>query len=242
MRREFRERFPRHRLQRKPPVSDPSMHHGTYVTHVPWCMWGSLIRGNGVNVPGIPGACANRKCSYLVRGPYPLELRIETCYDCPNTSEVILKMQMNWLRWSCNTSWYTQQNTVKIYRWVGAWRRNSSALSMELRRSCTNPTICVCHGTSWKYQIAAIRKLTDTRTLCLIVVRCMRNSPFITSQQWHHMSSITSQITGHSTLCLTVCLVQHMRPMKYDLLLIKWALLHLFRFCLSYIVYTTCYD
>ena len=34
--------FPRHRLQRKPLVSDPGMHHGTCVTHVPWCMSGSL--------------------------------------------------------------------------------------------------------------------------------------------------------------------------------------------------------
>ena len=29
------ERFPRHRLQREPLFSDPSMHHGTCVTHVP---------------------------------------------------------------------------------------------------------------------------------------------------------------------------------------------------------------
>ena len=50
--------FPRHRLQRKPLVSDPGMHHGTCVTHVPWCMSGSLTRGGGENVPGIPGACA----------------------------------------------------------------------------------------------------------------------------------------------------------------------------------------
>ena len=35
---ECRERLPRRRLQRKPLVSDPSMHHGTCVTHVPWCM------------------------------------------------------------------------------------------------------------------------------------------------------------------------------------------------------------
>ena len=35
----LRERFP------PPRVSDPDMHHGTYVTHVPWCMPGSLISG-----------------------------------------------------------------------------------------------------------------------------------------------------------------------------------------------------
>ena len=40
MRRECRKRFP-------PPlrVSDPDMHHGKCVTHVPWCMRGSLTGG-----------------------------------------------------------------------------------------------------------------------------------------------------------------------------------------------------
>ena len=50
--------FPRRRFQRKPLVSDPGMYHGTCVTHVPWCMSGSLTCGDGENVPGIPGACA----------------------------------------------------------------------------------------------------------------------------------------------------------------------------------------
>ena len=50
--------FPRRRIQRKPLVSDPGMHHCTCVTHVPWCMSGSLTRGGGENVPGFPGACA----------------------------------------------------------------------------------------------------------------------------------------------------------------------------------------
>ena len=50
--------FPRRRFQRKPVVNDPGMHHGTCVTHVPWCMSGSLTCGDGENVPGIPGACA----------------------------------------------------------------------------------------------------------------------------------------------------------------------------------------
>ena len=50
--------FPHPRFQRKPLVSDPDMHHGTCVTHVPWCMSGSLTCGDGENVPDIPGACA----------------------------------------------------------------------------------------------------------------------------------------------------------------------------------------
>ena len=40
MRRECWERITCHQLQRKPLVSDPGMHHGTCVAHVPWCMSG----------------------------------------------------------------------------------------------------------------------------------------------------------------------------------------------------------
>ena len=59
----------RHRLQRKPIVSDPGMHHGTCDAHVPWCMLESLNRGGGENAPGIPGACAAHSFTYLSRGP-----------------------------------------------------------------------------------------------------------------------------------------------------------------------------
>ena len=41
MRRECRKRFP------SPPVSNPDMHHGTCVTHVPWCMPRSLTSTSG---------------------------------------------------------------------------------------------------------------------------------------------------------------------------------------------------
>ena len=41
------------------------MHHGKCVTHVPWCMSGSLTRGGGENVQGIPGTSATRKFHIL---------------------------------------------------------------------------------------------------------------------------------------------------------------------------------
>ena len=44
--------FSGHRLQRKSLASDP----GTCMTHVAWCMLGSLTCGGGENVPGIHGA------------------------------------------------------------------------------------------------------------------------------------------------------------------------------------------
>ena len=64
-----RERLSRHQLQRKPLISNPGMHHGTCVTHIPWCMSGSLTCGGRGNVPGIPGACTTRNFTYLARGP-----------------------------------------------------------------------------------------------------------------------------------------------------------------------------
>ena len=65
-------------------VSDPDTHHGTCVTHVPWCIPGSLTSGflwsrGGENVPGIPGACATRNFTYLVRGLWLL--RTASCRD-----------------------------------------------------------------------------------------------------------------------------------------------------------------
>ena len=81
MRRECRERFPYYRIQRKPLVSDPGMHHGTCVTHVPWRMSGSLTRSGGENIPGIPGACATRNFAYLVRGPWTQKYNINSSSD-----------------------------------------------------------------------------------------------------------------------------------------------------------------
>ena len=68
MRPECWERFPRHRLQRKPLFSDPDMHHGRCAMHVPRCMSRSLTHGGGENVTGIPGACATCNFAHLVRG------------------------------------------------------------------------------------------------------------------------------------------------------------------------------
>ena len=38
------------------------------MTHVPWCMSGSLTRGGGENVSSIPGTYVTRNFTYLVRG------------------------------------------------------------------------------------------------------------------------------------------------------------------------------
>ena len=61
--------FPRARLQRKPPVTDPGMHCGTCGTHVPWCMSGSLTRGGGETFPAFP---AHAHPQFYVAGKSPM--------------------------------------------------------------------------------------------------------------------------------------------------------------------------
>ena len=84
---------PRRRFKRKPLVSDPGMHHGTCVTHVPWCMSGSLTCGDGENVPGIPGACAPailriwQEAHYIIRCCLSIIIALWT-----NCSEIWIKM------------------------------------------------------------------------------------------------------------------------------------------------------
>ena len=70
-------------------LSDPDMHHGTCVTHVPWCLPGSLTigflwsrwRGNRSRHSD---ACATRNSTYLIRGPC-IERFALVPYFQPNT-------------------------------------------------------------------------------------------------------------------------------------------------------------
>ena len=70
-----------------PQVSDPDMYHATCVTHVPWCLPGSLTSGSfenggGKNVPGIPGACTIHNFTYLVRDPLRRHVKPTShCHD-----------------------------------------------------------------------------------------------------------------------------------------------------------------
>ena len=75
-----RECFLHHRFQSKPLISETSMHHGTCVKHMSWCMSRSLTKGGGENVHGIPGACAARNFAYLVRGPWQPDALMLLCW------------------------------------------------------------------------------------------------------------------------------------------------------------------
>ena len=62
---------PRRRFKMKPLVSDPGMHHGTCVTHVPWCMSGSLTCGDGKTFPEF---LAHAHPQFCISGKRPMAL------------------------------------------------------------------------------------------------------------------------------------------------------------------------
>ena len=105
MRRECRERFPRDRLQRNWLISDHGMHHGTCVTHVPWCIPGSQARGGRENVPGIPGATR----WWEVHG-------VIMVYKCMSTMMFILKFSMRNVCkrfWLLYIKWCSQRQNIR---------------------------------------------------------------------------------------------------------------------------------
>ena len=67
-------------------LSDPDMHHGTCMTHMPWCMpgslnnhyLGSLRRGKA---SGIPGACVMLRSWQELHYLRTLVLQLKSCID-----------------------------------------------------------------------------------------------------------------------------------------------------------------
>ena len=97
----YREQFPCHRLQRKPLASDPGS-----VTHVPWCMSGSLARKGVENVPGIPGACATRNFTYLSRGPCGPRSQLWFTHPPHGTCGPRIHIMVHVNEVNTNTSWH----------------------------------------------------------------------------------------------------------------------------------------
>ena len=120
MRRECRERFPRHRFQRKPVGSGPGMHHGTCVTHVPWCMSGSLNRGGGGKRS--PHSRRMRNSQFYISGKRPIEKLWSVLLDRPESS--------------CR-KWFSQTNWSMCCKNNDHWRTdNISYLQSSLHLSC----------------------------------------------------------------------------------------------------------
>ena len=134
-------------LQRKPLVSDPGMHHCTCVTHVPWCMSGSLSRDGVENVPGIPGACATHNFTYLVRGPCRFEEHYQPFGIKTDKHAIMLSFVGNWERkWNFS---FQNLETISLWCWlfrdsvwIGWGQRSSPSLgSFRMVFSIAQPSI-----------------------------------------------------------------------------------------------------
>ena len=125
----MRERFPRHRLQRKPLVSDPCMHHGTCGPHVPWCMSGSLTRGGGENVPGIHRASTTHNFTYLLRG---LWILLKFLMNTKGTSLVPICPRDKGLPTTLSIS-------SCIFSWMCGWAAQSKMTQLRVMREVSVP-------------------------------------------------------------------------------------------------------
>ena len=104
-----------------PPASDPDMHHGTCVTHVPWCMPGSLsnqFRWSRWREKRSRHSRRMRNPQFYVSGKRPMG-------ESSGRKNANVKIPMA----NVNFDGLVQDC------------RNSSALAMELLQSCTKPSI-----------------------------------------------------------------------------------------------------
>ena len=64
---------------------DPGMHHGTCVTHMPWCLSGSLTRGGGEN----RHSRRMRNPQFYVSGKRPMAVAWHACQLSPASSQPV---------------------------------------------------------------------------------------------------------------------------------------------------------
>ena len=127
-------------------VSDPG------VTHVPWCMPGSLTSGFlwirwRENFPGIPGACAIRNITCLVRGQrniQPLQIcHFVTIYRAIITGTIELpSLICRIVKFTATISPY-DMIVSDLNNTTGYLNYNSNVpMSVRLSQMTRNPTAC----------------------------------------------------------------------------------------------------
>ena len=159
MRRECRERFPRHHGS-----SNPDMHHGTCVTHVPWCMPGSLTsvflwsqwRGKHSR-----HSWRMRKPQFNVSGKKPIPVQIDKPCNMlmsPHTLYFTLYLQQQaWTAYGvfCNRKWHNC---------TGGQHANDLLLICEIY-------VNICHGNAdFKLYTCWVSCIANQSILCEINV------------------------------------------------------------------------
>ena len=112
--------FPHHRLQRKQPVSDPGMHHGTCDTHVLWCMLGSLTRG------GFRHSRRMRSPWLYVSGKRPMSLPLFSAANGRRRSAEHKPWRRNRPTWE-SASHSTMLMTCSSTSLVSQWRKQEKS-------------------------------------------------------------------------------------------------------------------
>ena len=144
-------------------VSNPDMHHGTCVTHVPWCMPGSLTSGSlwsrwWGNVPVIPDACATRNFTHLVRGPWS---NLITVGIYPDMFSYLLLTKIVFIQWSeCGEAFvfffsltHWGQNKMTAVSQTGFSSEFSWILGRELGPSGVSPN----QRSRWKHAFSPLK-------------------------------------------------------------------------------------
>ena len=167
---------------RKPPISDPDMNHGTCVTHVPWCMSGSLHRDGGENDPGIPGACATRNFKYMARGPCRVILGMGSANERP----IMHQSQGDPRSLSLSLSIY-----IYIYIYISVNHRAKKNIRLEAM-SHTTLTVLLPPGQDC---LAAHFVIHSTLPVCVVVSNCHTSL----SQQHQSLYMTCGNLRGNFT-------------------------------------------
>ena len=118
--------FPGHRLQRKPLVSDPDMHHGTCVTHVPWCMSVSLNRGRGEKRSRHSRRMRNPQ--FYVSGKRPMDNPVPHCIPITR-SFAPFKWWLDSTRLANKMFEVIHRRNLNLFPWIKVWGNGDSPLN-----------------------------------------------------------------------------------------------------------------
>ena len=116
----------RERFSSSSRVSDPDMQHGTCVTHVPWCMPGSLTkdlfrsRWREETFPAFPAHAQPHNFTYLARGPWLVDIMlIILCGILQRLCRSYIDTGVFWICYQLATM------TITMARWLETSNRNA---------------------------------------------------------------------------------------------------------------------
>ena len=148
MHREFREGFPRHRLQRNRLLAIPACITTRASRTCRDACRDRKTRDGRENVPGIPGACASRNFMHLVRDPLTVRILYLMASHTTNCPDKI---------WSTTDSQYSMPSArpTKEISMKFQFRLKCICLNLPVHLSDRQDILLCCHG-MWKFLCESI--------------------------------------------------------------------------------------